>query len=86
MLERVNVIGAGGRAGSALAARLRQRGITLRERDPELVLLCVPDAVIAEVATGIPSAPGPLTSAARHRFPPWIHTSAVSRSILCKPS
>ena len=57
MFESVNVIGAGGRAGSALAARLRQRGVTLREHDTELVLLCVPDSAIAEVAAGIPIGP-----------------------------
>ena len=55
MFESVTVIGAG-RAGSAIAARLRERGIRLRE-DGELRLLCVPDSVIAEVAAAIE--PGP---------------------------
>ena len=55
MFETVTVIGAG-RAGSAIAARLRERNVDVRE-DGELRLLCVPDRAIAEVAAGI--APGP---------------------------
>ena len=57
MFDSVTVMGAGGRAGSAISARLRQRGLTLRERDAELALLCVPDSAIAEVAAGV--RPGP---------------------------
>jgi predicted short-subunit dehydrogenase-like oxidoreductase (DUF2520 family) len=49
MIERAHVIGAG-RVGSAMAARLRERGVDLSTDDPELVLLCVPDRAIAEVA------------------------------------
>jgi predicted short-subunit dehydrogenase-like oxidoreductase (DUF2520 family) len=56
LLESVNVVGAG-RVGSAIAARLRERGIAVRERDAELILLCVPDRAIAEVAAGFE--PGP---------------------------
>ena len=56
MLETAQVIGAG-RAGSAMAARLRERGVDLDTAEPELVLLCVPDRAIAEVASGIE--PGP---------------------------
>jgi predicted short-subunit dehydrogenase-like oxidoreductase (DUF2520 family) len=48
MFESVNVIGRG-RVGSAVAARLLERGIVLRE-DAELHLLCVPDTAIADVA------------------------------------
>jgi predicted short-subunit dehydrogenase-like oxidoreductase (DUF2520 family) len=55
MFEDVTVIGAG-RAGSAIAARLRERGIPVRE-DGALRLLCVPDRAIAEVAQTIE--PGP---------------------------
>ena len=63
-LEPICVIGAG-RVGSALAARLRERGAAVRSRGgrdwdaegAELVLLCVPDGAIAEVAQQI--APGP---------------------------
>jgi predicted short-subunit dehydrogenase-like oxidoreductase (DUF2520 family) len=56
MIGSVNVIG-NGRVGSAVSARLTERGITLDRRDPELVLLCVPDRVIGETAAAI--VPGP---------------------------
>jgi predicted short-subunit dehydrogenase-like oxidoreductase (DUF2520 family) len=52
MVESVNVIGRG-RAGSALAARLEERGVELREDGAELALLCVPDAAIPDVAQGL---------------------------------
>jgi predicted short-subunit dehydrogenase-like oxidoreductase (DUF2520 family) len=55
MLESVTVIGAG-RVGSAMAARLRERGVVVRD-DGELRLLCVPDAAIAEVARRIAEGP-----------------------------
>lgn len=57
MFDSVTVIGSTGRAGSAIAARLRERGLSLRERDADLVLLCVPDQAIAEVARSLPPAP-----------------------------
>jgi len=57
VFDSVTVIGAGGRAGSAIAARLRERGIELRETGGELVLLCVPDSAIPDVAASIE--PGP---------------------------
>jgi predicted short-subunit dehydrogenase-like oxidoreductase (DUF2520 family) len=56
MVKSVNVIGRG-RVGSALAARLGERGMELRGEGAELVLLCVPDRAIAEVARAIE--PGP---------------------------
>ena len=56
MVETVQVIGAG-RVGSAIAARLAQRGVELREDGAELVLFCVPDTAIADTAARI--APGP---------------------------
>ncbi len=49
MVERVRVIGSG-RVGSAVIARLRERELALVEDDPELVLLCVPDAAISATA------------------------------------
>jgi predicted short-subunit dehydrogenase-like oxidoreductase (DUF2520 family) len=49
MFESVNVIGRG-RVGSAVAARLQERGVELREDGAELVLLCVPDTAIRDVA------------------------------------
>jgi predicted short-subunit dehydrogenase-like oxidoreductase (DUF2520 family) len=55
MFESVNVIGRG-RVGSAVAARLEERGVDLRE-DGELVLLCVPDAVIRDASREL--VPGP---------------------------
>jgi predicted short-subunit dehydrogenase-like oxidoreductase (DUF2520 family) len=55
MFESVNVIGRG-RVGSAVAARLRERGVALRDHG-ELQLLCVPDAAIADVAHTLPRGP-----------------------------
>jgi predicted short-subunit dehydrogenase-like oxidoreductase (DUF2520 family) len=57
MIDSIDVIGAGGRVGSAVSARLRERGVRLDAEAPDLVLLCVPDRAIAEVAGEIP--PGP---------------------------
>src|SRR6184192_1313634 len=51
MVESVNVIGRG-RVGSAIAARLEERGIPLVERDAELTLLCVPDTAIRAMSQG----------------------------------
>src|SRR5436305_2302130 len=56
MIERIHVIGSV-RVGSAVAARLRERGIAVGPDDPQLVLLCVPDAAIADTARGL--TPGP---------------------------
>ena len=56
MITSVHVVGAG-RVGSALAVRLAERGLLVTERGPELVLLCVPDRAIAEVARAVE--PGP---------------------------
>ena len=56
MFDTVQVVGAG-RVGSALSARLAERGVALGGDDPDLVLLCVPDRAIAQVAASI--APGP---------------------------
>jgi len=49
VIETVNVIGSG-RVGSALGARLRERGVAVDEDDPDVVLLCVPDTAIADVS------------------------------------
>jgi predicted short-subunit dehydrogenase-like oxidoreductase (DUF2520 family) len=65
MIDRIHVIGSG-RVGSALAARLSERGIAVQlgstgvMEDPQLVLLCVPDAAVADVAEGL--APGPFVA------------------------
>jgi predicted short-subunit dehydrogenase-like oxidoreductase (DUF2520 family) len=72
VFESACVVGAG-RVGKAMAARLGERfptriaGRDLECGDAELVLLCVPDRAIAEVAAAIP--PGP-----------WVaHTSGACR-------
>ena len=54
MIESVRVIGAG-RVGSAVIARLEERGILSRD-DADVVLLCVADSAIADVAACL--APG----------------------------
>jgi predicted short-subunit dehydrogenase-like oxidoreductase (DUF2520 family) len=59
----------------AISARLRERGVELRENDAELVMLCVPDRAIAEVARTIERGPWvahvsgatPLAALAPHR-------------------
>lgn len=55
MFDSVTVIGSG-RVGSAVAARLRERGVRL-EPEAALALICVPDDAIAEVAAGLPEGP-----------------------------
>ena len=57
MIERIQIVGARGRVGSAMSARLAQRGIDVDSPSPELVLLCVPDRVIAQVAAETPVGP-----------------------------
>ena len=72
MIDTVNVIGSG-RVGSAVAARLRERGVAVGGDAPDLVLLCVPDGAIAEVAASI--APGP-----------WVaHVSGATRLAALDP-
>ncbi|MDQ3161649.1 MAG: DUF2520 domain-containing protein [Actinomycetota bacterium] len=56
MIKSVHVVGLG-RVGSAVAARLSERGLRVSEQDSDLVLLCVPDRAIAEVAGSFE--PGP---------------------------
>jgi predicted short-subunit dehydrogenase-like oxidoreductase (DUF2520 family) len=73
MFDTVTVIGAGGRAGSAIAARLRERGVTLADGEAELVVLCVPDSAIRGVAASL--APGP-----------WVaHVSGATRLEALEP-
>src|SRR5205085_5488861 len=55
LFDTVTVIGSG-RVGSALSARLRERGITVAPGGG-LVLLCVPDEAIAEVARELEAGP-----------------------------
>ena len=75
MIERVDVIGARGRVGRAVSARLAERGLAPGAHEPDVVLLCVPDRAIPEVAAGIEPGPWvahvsggtPLTALAPHR-------------------
>jgi predicted short-subunit dehydrogenase-like oxidoreductase (DUF2520 family) len=75
VFKSVNVIGRG-RVGSAVAARLQQRGVELRAAGAELTLLCVPDAAISAVSRGLTPGHGwvghvsggtPLTALDPHR-------------------
>jgi predicted short-subunit dehydrogenase-like oxidoreductase (DUF2520 family) len=56
MIQTVTVIGRG-RVGAAVAARLAERGVELRDDGAGVVLLCVPDSAISDVARGL--TPGP---------------------------
>jgi predicted short-subunit dehydrogenase-like oxidoreductase (DUF2520 family) len=56
MFTHVKVVGRG-RVGSAIHGRLEECGLTGAGGDADLVLLCVPDQAIAEVAARTP--PGP---------------------------
>ncbi len=61
MIQSVRVVGTG-RAGSAIAGRLEQRGLTVTAgrqaaADADLVLLAVPDGAIAEVARAVEIGP-----------------------------
>ena len=66
MIESIRIVGAGGRVGSTVSARLAERGVPLDADEPELVLLCVPDRAIAEVAAEV-------------RLGPWVaHVSGAT--------
>jgi predicted short-subunit dehydrogenase-like oxidoreductase (DUF2520 family) len=56
MFRAIRVVGVG-RLGGALAARLHASGTLATDAAPDLVVLCVPDAVIAEVARAQPVGP-----------------------------
>jgi predicted short-subunit dehydrogenase-like oxidoreductase (DUF2520 family) len=56
MFTHVKVVGQG-RVGAAINARLAQHGLAGRQTDPDLLLICVPDQAIGEVAARLP--PGP---------------------------
>jgi predicted short-subunit dehydrogenase-like oxidoreductase (DUF2520 family) len=56
MISSVHVVGRG-RVGSALAARLAERGVALRDGAADLVLLCVPDSAIHEAARALQVGP-----------------------------
>jgi predicted short-subunit dehydrogenase-like oxidoreductase (DUF2520 family) len=56
LFESVRVVG-NGRVGSAIKSRLREREIAVLDDRADLVMICVPDSAIREVAASI--APGP---------------------------
>jgi predicted short-subunit dehydrogenase-like oxidoreductase (DUF2520 family) len=56
VVQTIRIIGSG-RVGSAVAARLRERGFELAEDEAELVLLCVPDRAVPDVAATVPEGP-----------------------------
>jgi predicted short-subunit dehydrogenase-like oxidoreductase (DUF2520 family) len=56
VFRRIDIIGSG-RVGTAVAGRLRERGLDVDSGDPEVVLLCVPDGAIAEVASSTATGP-----------------------------
>lgn len=56
MFKRIRIVGRG-RVGAAVAARLHERGIVVDGGQPDLVLLCVPDAAIRSVAAGVAIGP-----------------------------
>jgi predicted short-subunit dehydrogenase-like oxidoreductase (DUF2520 family) len=57
MIQSIEIVGARGRVGSTVSGRLAERAIRLDSPTPELVLLCVPDRAIVEVATKLPVGP-----------------------------
>ena len=57
MIEKIHIVGARGRVGAAMSARLAERGIDLEAPAPDLVLLCVPDRAIPDVAAATPAGP-----------------------------
>jgi predicted short-subunit dehydrogenase-like oxidoreductase (DUF2520 family) len=57
MIERIQIVGLRGRVGSTLSGRLAERGLAFESRDPELVVLCIPDRAIPEVAAATPIGP-----------------------------
>jgi predicted short-subunit dehydrogenase-like oxidoreductase (DUF2520 family) len=56
MFESVTIVGLG-RVGAAFEGRLRERGVRLVAESGALVLLCVPDASIAAVASRVAAGP-----------------------------
>jgi len=52
----VKIVGEG-RVGTAIKARLAERGVAVAAQDNELLILCVPDSAIESVARGIAKGP-----------------------------
>ena len=65
VVKGIRIVGSG-RVGSAVSARLRERGFELSDDGAELVVLCVPDRAIEEAAQSV-------------ALGPWIaHTSGAT--------
>jgi predicted short-subunit dehydrogenase-like oxidoreductase (DUF2520 family) len=56
MFESVKVVGRG-RVGSAISARLAERGLRITDERADLIMLCVPDSAIEGVARSLPVGP-----------------------------
>ena len=56
VFTRIRVVGLG-RVGGAVASRLREQRLLATDGDADLVLFCVPDAAIADVARALPVGP-----------------------------
>ena len=56
MFQSIRVIGRG-RVGGAVAGRLHEQRLLAETGDADLVLLCVPDSAIGEVARSLPAGP-----------------------------
>lgn len=56
-IDSVKVIGARGRVGRALSARLAEHDLLASTSDPDVVLLCVPDGAIPEAAAQVALGP-----------------------------
>ena len=56
VFDTIRVVGRG-RVGSAVVGRLEERGVIVADEGADLVLLCVPDTVIAKVAATVPIGP-----------------------------
>ena len=82
--DSIDVIGAHGRVGGAVSERPAARGDL--DAEPELVLLCVPDRAISEVAAAV--APGPWVAHVRAQpaSPRSSRTRAGSRCTRCRRS
>jgi predicted short-subunit dehydrogenase-like oxidoreductase (DUF2520 family) len=73
VIKSVLIIGSG-RVGSAVGARLRERGVPYGGDDPDIALLCVPDAAIADTARSLPPGRG------------WVgHVSGATRLAALEP-
>src|SRR3970040_2187278 len=57
MIESIQIVGGRGRGAATVSARLAERGMRLGGNDAQLILLCIPDRAVAEVAGDIARGP-----------------------------